>query len=181
MPDELTTVVGPAGARGGELFHLAILAWALLGFANVYAGVARRAFDITVENVTKRASLGLTRTQAYHPELQHMVADMRMSLEAIDAYLTRIGDDWSRGVDHGPAWPMKIVAVKHFVVNQAWSVVDTAIDVAGGAGIFRSNRLEQLFRDARLGRIHPANKQTTYEIVAKHTLGIDPDELPRWG
>ena len=41
--------------------------------------------------------------------------------------------------------------------------------------------LEQLFRDARLGRIHPANSMLTHEIVAKTVLGISPDETPRWG
>lgn len=40
---------------------------------------------------------------------------------------------------------------------------------------------ERLFRDARLGRIHPANSMLTREIVAKTTLGIGLDESPRWG
>ena len=181
VPDELTPVVTPAGFAGAELFHLAILAWALLGFANVYTGVARRAYDLTVAQVTSRRTIGLTRTMAYHPEVQHSVADMRMSLEAIDAYLGRICDDWSHGIDHGADWGLKIMAAKHFAVTQAWSVVDTALDVAGGSGLFKRSRLEQLFRDARLGRVHPANRATTYEVIAKQSLGIDPDEQPRWG
>jgi alkylation response protein AidB-like acyl-CoA dehydrogenase len=45
----------------------------------------------------------------------------------------------------------------------------------------RDNGLEQLFRDARLGRIHPANSMLTQEIVGKTLLGISPDETPRWG
>jgi alkylation response protein AidB-like acyl-CoA dehydrogenase len=53
--------------------------------------------------------------------------------------------------------------------------------VAGGFGIFRKGGLEQLFRDARLGRIHPANSMLTHEIVGKTLLGISPDETPRWG
>ena len=133
VPDELTPVVTPAGFAGAELFHLAILAWALLGFANVYAGVAHRAYDLTVAQVTSRRTIGLTRTMAYHPEVQHSVADMRMSLEAIDAYLGRICDDWSHGIDHGADWGLKIMAAKHFAVTQAWSVVDTALDVSGGS------------------------------------------------
>jgi alkylation response protein AidB-like acyl-CoA dehydrogenase len=52
---------------------------------------------------------------------------------------------------------------------------------AGGFGIFRKGPFEQLFRDARLGRIHPANSMLTHELCAKLTLGIDPDEQPRWG
>ncbi len=50
-----------------------------------------------------------------------------------------------------------------------------------GFGIFRKSGLEQIFLDARLGRIHPANSMLTHEIVAKTVLGISPDETPRWG
>jgi hypothetical protein len=33
----------------------------------------------------------------------------------------------------------------------------------------------------RLGRIHPLNRLGVYETVAKAALGVDPDEMPRWG
>jgi alkylation response protein AidB-like acyl-CoA dehydrogenase len=60
-------------------------------------------------------------------------------------------------------------------------VVDTALELSGGAGIFKRSRIEQLFRDARLGRIHPANSMFTHELVGKLSLGINPDDQPRWG
>jgi alkylation response protein AidB-like acyl-CoA dehydrogenase len=53
--------------------------------------------------------------------------------------------------------------------------------VAGGFGIFRKAGLERLFRDARLGRIMPANSFLTHEFAAKIALEIDFDETPRWG
>ena len=53
--------------------------------------------------------------------------------------------------------------------------------MTGGAGIFKRNRLEQIVRDARLGRIHPVNPMLTHELVGKLSLGINPDEQPRWG
>ena len=56
-----------------------------------------------------------------------------------------------------------------------------ALELAGGFGIFRQGPFERLFRDARLGRIHPANSMLTHELAAKLTLGINPDEAPRWG
>jgi alkylation response protein AidB-like acyl-CoA dehydrogenase len=48
----------------------------------------------------------------------------------------------------------------------------------GGLGM---GELERLFRDCRAGRFHPANPLLTHEIVDKISLGISPDELPRWG
>jgi alkylation response protein AidB-like acyl-CoA dehydrogenase len=181
VPDAATTVVSPAGFAGAGMFHVGAFAWALLGFAGVYAATARRAFDDTVEGVHTKSSIALTRSMAYHPEVQHHVAEMRIHLEALTAHLDRVCDDWSDGVDHGGDWPLKIVACKYDVVTRAWAIVDTALDLAGGAGIFKGSRLEQIFRDARLGRVHPANTLLTHELVGKLSLGIDPDEQPRWG
>jgi alkylation response protein AidB-like acyl-CoA dehydrogenase len=181
VPDELVPVVVPMGAAGADLFHLALMAWGLLGFGSVYTGAARRAYDIVVTSAKTRTSIGLTRTQAHHPEVQRGVAEMRMALEATEAYLGAVCDEWSAGVDHGTDWPLKIVAAKHFAVTRAFEVVDTALDLTGGSGVFKRSRIEQLFRDVRLGRIHPLNRLGVYETVAKAALGVDPDEMPRWG
>jgi len=181
VPEELVPVVSLPGAAGADLFHVSLFAWGLLGFANVYIGAARRAYDLVVDSAGRRTSIGLTRTTAHHPEVQRGVAEMRMSLEAVDGYLGRVCDDWSAGVDHGREWPLKIVAAKHFAVSRAFEIVDTALDLTGGAGLFKRNRIEQLFRDVRLGRVHPANRLAVYEIVGKSSLGLDPDARPRWG
>jgi alkylation response protein AidB-like acyl-CoA dehydrogenase len=58
--------------------------------------------------------------------------------------------------------------------------VDLGLEVTGGNGIFRSAGYERLVRDARLGRIHPANSFLTHEVVAQTVLGISLDEQPRW-
>jgi alkylation response protein AidB-like acyl-CoA dehydrogenase len=181
VPDEAVIRVSPAGFAGADMFHVALFAWALLGFAGVYSSMARRAYDDTVASAPRRSSIALTRSMAYHPEVQHNVAEMRMHLEGMNAHLDRVCQDWSNGVDHGMEWPVKIFACKHDVVTRAWAVVDAALDLTGGAGIFKRNRMEQLFRDARLGRIHPGNTMLTHEIIGKLSLGISPDEQPRWG
>jgi alkylation response protein AidB-like acyl-CoA dehydrogenase len=106
---------------------------------------------------------------------------MVIELEGIGPQVDRLADDWTQGVDHGGAWPVKIVATKHRTVEAVWKIVDTALDLAGGYGIFAASGMERLFRDARLSRIHPANSALSHEVVAKLTLGIDPDAQPRWG
>ena len=153
----------------------------MLGFAGVYSAIARRAYDDTVAAVHDRTSLALTRSMAYHPEVQHDIAEMRVGPRGDHAHLDRVCDDWAGGVDHGMEWPLKIFACKYDVVTRAFAIVDKAIDLTGGAGIFKRNRIEQLFRDARLGRFHPGNSLLTHELVGKLSLGINPDEQPRWG
>jgi alkylation response protein AidB-like acyl-CoA dehydrogenase len=181
VPDRLVPVVAPAGPGGAELFHLAVLAWALLGFANVYVGAARRAYDLTVDAMRSKGTISLTRTQAYHPEVQRTVAEMRMALESVSDHLGRVCDDWSAGVDHGADWPVKILTAKHVAVTRAFEVVDHALDLAGGGGLFKRNRIEQLFRDVRLGRMHPANTVMAHEVIGKASLGVDPTDALRWG
>jgi alkylation response protein AidB-like acyl-CoA dehydrogenase len=181
VPDRYVVRVVPAGAAGIDPFVLALFAWALLGFGNIYYGLARRALEVTIETVKSKRSIGLTRSMAYHAELQHRIAQMGLAFESIGPHLDRVADDWSNGVDHGGRWPAKIFAAKYHAVEESWRIVDLALEVAGGFGIFRRSGLEQLFRDARLGRIHPANSMLTHEIVAKTLLGISPDETPRWG
>lgn len=181
IPDRYVARIVPAGGAGIDGFVLSIFAWGLMGFANVYYGLAKRALDKSIAAAKSKSSLALSRSMAYHPEIQHAVAEMVIELESIGPHLDRIAEDWSNGVDHGAEWPLKIFAAKYRAVEASWRVVDLGLDVAGGHGIFRSAGYERLLRDARLGRIHPANAFLTHEVVGKTALGISLDEQPRWG
>jgi len=181
VPDRYVARVVPAGAAGLDAFVLAVFAWALLGFGNVYFGLARRALDQAIASARSKRSLALSRPMAYHPEVQHAIAEMVIELESIESHLERSAEDWSQGVDHGARWPSKILAAKYHAVEGSWRVVDIGLDVTGGWGIFRSTGYERLMRDARMGRLHPGNSFLTHEIVAKTALGISLDEQPRWG
>ena len=181
VPDKHVARVVPAGAAGMDAFVLGIFAWALIGFGNVYYGLAKRALDKSVSALKTKRSIAVTRTLAYHPEAQHAIAEMVIELDSIGAHLDRIAEDWSTGVDHGMDWPSKIFAAKYRAVEGSWRVVDLGLDIAGGAGIFRSEGYERMLRDARLGRIHPANSFLAHEVIAKTALGINLDEQPRWG
>jgi alkylation response protein AidB-like acyl-CoA dehydrogenase len=181
VPDShIARIVAP-GAAGVDVFVLSIFAWALIGFANVYYALGRRALDLTVESLQKRTAIAVSTSMAHHPAMQHGVAEMVMELESIEPLIERVAEDWSTGVDHGGAWPSKIVTAKYRAVEGVWKVVDTALDLSGGFGMFKKSELERLFRDARAGRFHPANSALTHEFVAKTALGINPDDQPRWG
>ncbi len=182
VPDKHIPRVVPAGFAGADNFLLGLFAWGLTGFSNVYYGLAQRAFDITIESVKKKTSLAMTRSMAYHPGVQHAVADMVIELESIGPQLEKMAQDWADDrVDYGEGWFTKILSTKYRAVEGSWRVVDLALDVAGGFGISKQSGLERLFRDARLGRIHPTNAMLTRELLGKVALGIDLDEQPRWG
>lgn len=181
IPDAYVARVVPAGGAGLDAFVLSVFAWALLGFGNIYYGLAQRALELSIASVKNKRSLAVSRSMAYHPEVQHAIAEMVIELESIGPHLESIAQDWSNGVDHGAQWPAKIFAAKYHAVEGSWRVVDQGLDISGGHGIFRSAGYERLVRDARLGRIHPANSFLTHEVVAKTAFGISLDEQPRWG
>jgi alkylation response protein AidB-like acyl-CoA dehydrogenase len=179
VPDKYIARILPAGTA--DAFVLGIFGWGVLGFAYVYHAIAQRAMDLAVPAVKAKTSVAVSRTMAYHPEIQHMIAEMRLLLDPIGPHIDRVAQDWSNGVDHGAEWPAKLISAKYHAVESCWKIVDRAMEVSGGAGMFRANELEQLFRDARCGRFHPANTFLVHEIVGKTALGIDLGEQPRWG
>ncbi len=179
-PDELTAVVTPAGFAGATPFLLGIFAWGLVGITSVYYGIARRAFDLSLARIPQRTSVALTRSMAYHPEVQHNVADMRMALDACEAQLERTAGDWASGVAHED-WPLRLIATRYNVINQSIGVVEKAMELSGGAGTFKRSRLEQLYRDVHMGRFHPGGSMLAHEILGKLSLGLNPADPQRWG
>ena len=105
---------------------------------------------------------------------------MRMAYDAAEALLERTAADWAAGVDH-PDWPVRLISTRQTVINNANSIVDRALDLSGGAGAFKRSRLEQIFRDVRMGRFHPGNSMLAHEMIGKMCLGLDPDDPQRWG
>jgi alkylation response protein AidB-like acyl-CoA dehydrogenase len=180
VPDRYIARVLPAGAAGVDNFILGFFTWGLTGFANVYYGLSLRIREVLVEQLKTKTSIALTRPMTYHPEVQHGIAEMTMDIETMGPHVEAIASDWSEG-RVGPDWFLRLVAMKHRTVEAAFRVADQALDLSGGFGMFKKSELERLFRDARAGKFHPANPLLTHEIVGKISLGISPDEQPRWG
>jgi alkylation response protein AidB-like acyl-CoA dehydrogenase len=179
VPDKYIARIVPAGQA--DAFLLSLFAVALTGLSSVYYAIALRARDLAVEATKKKTSLAMTRSMAYHPEMQHAAAEMSLRIQAMGPQLEKVCRDWVNGVDHGAEWPALIVGMKYNVVEGAKKVVDIAMEMSGGAGYYKRNELERLYRDVRAGGFHPANAQLTHEIVGKTALGVGLDEQPRWG
>src|SRR5437764_6653928 len=104
----------------------------------------------------KRTSVALSRSMAHHPGVQHSVSEMRIALDASEALLEKVVSDWTNGVPHAD-WPVRIVGARHFIINQSYDIVDRAMDLSGGSAVFKTNRLEQIFRAVRMASFHRTN------------------------
>src|SRR5438552_537467 len=54
VADRHVARVVPAGAAGIDHFVLALFAWALLGFGNIYYGLARRTYEMTLQSIKSK-------------------------------------------------------------------------------------------------------------------------------
>jgi alkylation response protein AidB-like acyl-CoA dehydrogenase len=179
VPDALVGRVLPAGASD-DLFLIGMNIWALALIANVYLGIAERALELAVASARSKTSVGIDRgAYAYNPMVQHQVAEMYLELDAATATVDRFVDDWLAGADHGERFAAQLFSMKWRAVEAAKRVVDIALDVTGGGGMFRGNELERLYRDVRCGGFHPGNDALTHEMVGKIALGIAAEQ-PRW-
>jgi alkylation response protein AidB-like acyl-CoA dehydrogenase len=179
VPDHRISAVSPAGSLTDPWGFMVTL-WPLTLIANVYVGIAERAFELALAAVRKKTSIGLDRgSLAYHPMLQHRVSEMYLELDAMRATVDRLATDFVTGADHGERWAMQILSAKWRAVEGAKKVVDVAVDVAGGQAMFRASELERLYRDVRAGGFHPGTHAFTHEMVGKTALGVAADQ-PRW-
>ena len=91
IPDPYVARVVPAGLAGADPFVLGIFAWAEPTFASMYLGLAERALELAVAGAKKKTSIALGgRAMAYHPMIQHSIAEMAVELESITAHVERI-------------------------------------------------------------------------------------------
>ena len=90
VPDKYIVRVRPPGFAGADAFILTMFAWAEPPFANIYLGIAERARDLVIACVKHKTSVaGMTRSIAYHPEVQHRIAEVAVSIRQTRWLCTR--------------------------------------------------------------------------------------------
>jgi alkylation response protein AidB-like acyl-CoA dehydrogenase len=149
-------------AKWHVLFHLVCMLAQPIVYG-VYLGVAQSA---------RERALALVRKRRPDEHLLHAVGEMENRLES-----ARIAHaDWvafSSGAQPGPATTSKAMINRTLVARGVLGTVDAAMEVAGGAGFFRVNGLERLFRDAQGARFHPLQEGLQKTLSARVALGLE--------
>jgi len=133
---------------------------------SVYVGVAEAARDVAVREAGRRRD-----DQA----IQEMVGGIETDLAAARLAWRSMVDAPNRGrVD---ADVTNDVMIGRTLVGQAvLRTAETAMEVAGGAGFFRSVGLERLFRDLQGARYHALRGPAQRRYAGRLALGLDIDD-----
>jgi alkylation response protein AidB-like acyl-CoA dehydrogenase len=124
-------------------------------------GHASQTLDETVAYARERHTFG--RPIAHHQVIAHKLADAATELEAARALLYSTA--WA--VMQGDYPVTEISMCKKFCAQVQNRLVDTCVQVWGGAGYLEETGIPRAFRDARLQRIGGGTDEIMNEVIAK--------------
>ena len=157
-------------------FRHANLNWFWGSYTPVYLGVAQAAFDELRRVVHARKPEGYAQSLAYHPDVRRHVAEMGADLEA--ARLVMYRSAWlSDKEGPTPETTAALYRAKYSVGEAVSRITRTALTLSGAHGIFKTSRLEQLFRDGALGPLHPPPSDFCLQAMGLYELGLDPADI----
>jgi alkylation response protein AidB-like acyl-CoA dehydrogenase len=152
------------------------LHWFWGSYTPVYLGVAQAAYDELRRVVGSRKPEGYAQPLAYHPDVRRAVAEMSAELEA--ARLITYHSAWLSDTEGQTEKTVTALYRAKYAVGEAVSrITRTALTLGGAHGIFKTSRLEQLFRDGALGPLHPPPADFCLYNMALYELDLDPADL----
>lgn len=161
VPDAAVAMRRPRG-KWHPLFHMLTMIALPLVYA-VYLGVAEAARERALALVRRRRSdLHLLQLVG---ELENRIAAARHSHRA----WVSLGES----AQPGPQTTAEALTCRTLVGEAVLDAASAAMDVAGGAGYFRANGLERLFRDAQGARYHPLQEGLQKDFTARMALGLE--------
>jgi acyl-CoA dehydrogenase len=128
-------------------------------------GLARRALDEALSRVKSRRVFG--RALAEFQLTQARLADMALAVDASALLVYRAA--WTKDITNGRITREAAMA-KLFATESAQQVVDSAVQLFGGAGVVSGNVVERLYREVRALRIYEGTSEIQKLVIAGAVL-----------
>jgi acyl-CoA dehydrogenase len=153
--------------RENEGFYLimANFQWERLLMALGAVGAMRVAYEKTVAFAKERTAFGKPLTG--HQALRHKLADVATAVYTGQA----VTYDALRRFVAGEDAVQQVTMAKLVTQRACFDVMDTCLQIHGGAGYMKEYEIERMARDARLGPIGGGNDEIMREILSK-TLAL---------
>lgn len=150
--------------------------WGWGSYTAVYLGVAGAAYDELLRVVRERRVPGYAQPVAYHPDVRRQVAELSAELEA--ARLITYRSAWLYDSEGPTAETTAALFRAKYAVGKAVSTITrTALGLSGAHGVFKGQRIEQLFRDGALAALHAPPGDFCLWNMGVHELGLDPAQV----
>ncbi|WP_414715810.1 acyl-CoA dehydrogenase family protein [Stenotrophomonas sp. CFBP8980] len=152
----------------GEGFKIAmgVLDAGRIGIASQAIGIARAAYEATIEYVKERKAFGAA--IGTFQMTQAKIADMKCKLDA--ALLLTLRAAWVKG--EGKRFSNEAAIAKLTASEAAMWITHQAVQIHGGMGYSKEMPLERYFRDAKITEIYEGTSEIQRLVIARNETGL---------
>ena len=152
----------------GEGFKIAmgVLDAGRIGIASQAIGIARAAYEATLEYVKERKAFGAA--IGTFQMTQAKIADMKCKLDA--ALLLTLRAAWVKG--QGKRFSNEAAIAKLTASEAAMWITHQAVQIHGGMGYSKEMPLERYFRDAKITEIYEGTSEIQRLVIARNETGL---------
>ena len=172
---EFTDYKCPAGnllGKEGEGFKIAmgVLDAGRIGIASQAVGIARAAYEATLEWSRERKAFG-------HPigtfqMTQAKIADMKCKLDAATLLTLRAAWAKDQARKNGGRFGNEASMAKLVASETAMWIAHQAVQIHGGMGYSKEMPLERYFRDAKITEIYEGTSEIQRMVIARNETGL---------
>jgi alkylation response protein AidB-like acyl-CoA dehydrogenase len=147
-------------------FFNVVMAVAVPLIMAVYVGVAEAAYDLALQQATKKPQ---------DPHVPYLMGEMENALVTAQMALQGMIDTAANYHFEPVNQTANAILVRKTIAARAVVLtVEKALEVVGGAGFFRSLGLERLLRDVHGAQFHPLPEKRQLLFTGRLALGLDP-------
>ena len=132
-----------------------------LGLINGALGMAKTCFDEAVEWAKERETFG--KPLLRHQVIRHKIADMSARIDALEAYANQIC--WS--INEGEVPVAELSKGKFLATKTLEYVASEAMQILGGAGYLRGNRVERIYREVKVMAIGGGSEEIMKDLAVR--------------
>ncbi len=156
----------------GEGFKIAlgVLDAGRTGIASQAVGIARAAYEASVEYARDRKAFG--RSIGQFQMIQQKIADMRTRLEASELLVLSASAAKTAAQASGERFTLKASMAKLFAAEAAMYIAHQAVQIHGGMGYSKELPIERYFRDAKITEIYEGTSEIQRLVISRTELGL---------
>jgi alkylation response protein AidB-like acyl-CoA dehydrogenase len=151
--------------EGLEVFLGGFLTPSRISVAMSCVGLAQRAQQLAVEYARGRVTFGKALTQ--RQAIQFMLAENAADIEAARQLVLYAARRFEEGADDAS---MHSSMAKMHAVSMLTTVTDKALQIHGGLGYWKSQKIERVYRDARAQRFEEGTNEVQKAVVFRELL-----------
>ncbi|PJK08525.1 acyl-CoA dehydrogenase [Lysobacteraceae bacterium NML120232] len=161
QPDE---VLGEEGQ--GFKIAMSVLDAGRIGIASQAIGIARAAYQASLEYVRARKAFG--QAIGSFQMIQAKIADMKCKLDA--ALLLTLRAAWKKS--QGERFSTEAAVAKLTASESAMWIAHQAVQIHAGMGYSKEMPLERYFRDAKITEIYEGTSEIQRLVIARNETGL---------